>query len=80
MTQSVRLAPEGHVARPVLRMSDWSRHERWWRPETGIPRRCTTCQSQLGVEAPEGQRFGRVYCVIGCGREYAFVSSVGWQL
>ena len=75
-----REAPEGHVERPVLRMSDWSRARRWWRPELGIPERCPTCSSRLGVEAPEGDIYGRVVCVIGCGREVAWVSSIGWNL
>jgi len=75
-----REAPEGHVERPVLRMSDWSRARRWWRPELGIPERCPTCGSGLGVEAPVAARFGRVVCVIGCGREVAWVSSIGWNL
>jgi hypothetical protein len=71
---------EGHTALPVLRMSDWSRAARWWRPELGIPQRCPTCRSRLAVEAPEGQRFGRVLCALGCAREVAYVSSIGWNL
>jgi hypothetical protein len=76
----IREAPADHVARPVLKMSDWSRALRWWKPEAGIPQRCAECNAQLAVEPPCGQRYGRVVCGIGCGREYAFVSAVGWEL
>lgn len=80
--QSMRPAPEGHVALPTLKMSDWSRPIRWWSPEAGIPRRCPACRARLLVEPPLWERFGRVVCGIdsGCGREYAWVSSTGWEL
>jgi hypothetical protein len=75
-----RPSPEGHVAQPVLKLSDWSRALRWWRPESGIPRRCAECNASLTNEPPQWERFGRVYCLLGCARQYAWISSVGWEL
>ncbi len=75
-----RPEPEGHVALPVLRMSDWSRVRRWWRPEAGIPRHCPSCGARLANEPPQWERFGRVYCLLGCARQVAWISSAGWEL
>jgi hypothetical protein len=75
-----RPIPAGQAVPLVLKLSDWSRHLRWWKPEAGIPRRCPECNAHLTVEPPAGQLYGRVWCPIGCGREYAFVSAAGWQL
>jgi len=83
MTASTsRKPPADHVKLPELKLSDWSRQLRWWKPEAGIPRRCPTCSARLMVDPPLWERWGRVYCGIdsGCGREYAWVSAVGWNL
>lgn len=71
-------APANHVALPTLTRADWDARTRWWRPETGIERRCPTCGSGLSNEPPQAQRYGRVFCLLGCTRQVAWVSSVGW--
>lgn len=77
---SARLTPADHVPLPTVRMSDWNRERRWWKPETGIPRRCVACNARLMVDPPLWERYGRVACLVGCGREVAYISSVGWHL
>lgn len=79
-TMTFRPAPEGHVSLPTVTMADWSRVLRWWKPETGIPRRCVGCGAGLTNEPPQWERYGRVYCLLGCARQCAWISNVGWHL
>lgn len=81
MREPVRPIPANHVALPTVTMADWSRSLRWWKPETGIPRRCPDCNAQVMVEPPLWDRSGRVVCGLGagCGRDIAWISNVGWE-
>lgn len=78
LRESIRPLPDGATLLPTLTRADWDRQARWWRTETGIPKRCVTCHGHVTNEPPVYERFGRVFCAC-CSRTFGWIPEAGWR-